>query len=476
MKTRRATQEDLNLNHIVSRQFDRAAALVEQPQGLLDQIKTCNSVYQVQFPVKFGNRVEVFYGWRAEHSQHKKPVKGGIRFSRIVTQDEVIALAALMTYKCAIVNAPFGGSKGGICFSPRNYSVEQIEKITRRYTAELIKKGFIGPGINVPAPDYGTSEREMAWIADTYDVFNPHGLDNLACVTGKPVGQGGVRGRTEATGRGVQFGIREVFKDRELLRRYGIKGSLAGQRVAVQGFGNVGYHVAKFLEEDGCQIVAVGEYNGCVVRPGGISVNKLAAHRARTDSILNFPGAQSRPDPGAILELDCDILIPAALENQLTLSNAHQVKAKIIAEAANGPTTPGAEEILLKKGVLIIPDVYLNAGGVTVSYFEWVKNLSHIRYGLMEKRFNELSQERLLGAIESLTGHSLPAALKEQLVHGAEEIELVNSGLETAMALAYHEIIDIFKRRKKVTDLRTAAFICAIEKVATTYRSLGIFP
>ena len=476
MKKSAAAREDLNLNHIVSRQFDRAAALINQPQGLLDQIKVCNSVYQVQFPVKLGKRVEVFYGWRAEHSQHKKPVKGGIRYSRMVTQDEVMALAALMTYKCAIVNAPFGGSKGGICFSPRNYSADQIEKITRRYTAELIKKGFIGPGIDVPAPDYGTGEREMAWIADTYDAFHPQGLDNLACVTGKPVGQGGVRGRTEATGRGVQFGIREAFKDKELLRRFGIRGALEGKRVAVQGFGNVGYHVAKFLEEDGCRIVAIGEYNGCVVRPAGISVAKLAAHRARTRSILNLPGAKSSRDPSAVLEVDCDILIPAALENQLTLGNAHKIKARVIAEAANGPTTPGAEAVLLKQGALIIPDVYLNAGGVTVSYFEWVKNLSHMRYGLMEKRFNELSQERLVGAVENLTRRALSARLKQELVHGADEIELVNSGLETAMVLAYREITEIFKRRKKVTDLRTAAFICAIEKVATTYRELGIFP
>ena len=383
-------QEEMNFNTIVSMQFDKAAKVLDIPEGLLQQIKACNAVYRIEFPVRFGNSYEIFHAWRAEHSQHKKPVKGGIRYSEFVNQDEVMALAALMTYKCAIVNVPFGGAKGGVKLDPRKYTTEQLEKITRRYTAELISKGFIGPGTDVPAPDYGTGEREMAWMADTYDAFHPGQIDNLACVTGKPVSQGGIRGRREATGRGIAYGLREVCRDEKDMKRLKLPTGLDGKTVIVQGLGNVGFHAAQILQkEEGCRIVGIAEYEGGIYQPKGLDVKEVFDHRKRTRSILNFPGAKNFSDSRALLEMECDILLPAALEHQITLENAGRISCKILAEGANGPTTINAEEILLDKNVLIVPDIYLNAGGVTVSYFEWLKNLSHVRFGRMEKRREE---------------------------------------------------------------------------------------
>jgi glutamate dehydrogenase (NAD(P)+) len=471
------SKEDLNLNNIVSAQFDRAASFLNQPKGLLDFIKECDNVIMVKFPVKFRNTYQIIHGWRAEHSHHRKPLKGGIRFHPQVEQDEIMALAALMTYKCALVDVPFGGSKGGVAINPRDYTAEQLEKITRRYTTELIRKGFIGPGINVPAPDMGTGEREMTWIFDTYDAFHTGGIDNLACVTGKPVSQGGIRGRKEATGRGVQYGIRQVFSHSDDIRAVGLQPGLAGQRVVVQGFGNVGYHAARYLwEEDACRIIGVGEYDGGVYDPGGLNIEKLALHRQATGSIRDFPGATTIDDPKEVLEIECDVLIPAAMENQITLENVRNIRARIVAEAANGPVTPAAENILLERGVLIIPDIYLNAGGVTVSYFEWSKNLAHIRFGRMQHRLEESRGQSFVDFLERTTGNSIPANYRDVMVRGAEEIDLVNSGLEGTMVNAYEEIRHMLKRRRKLSSLRTAAYIVAIEKIATAYRALGLFP
>ena len=474
---RRAAGEDLNLWNTVCRQFDKAAATLGVPEGLLKQIRACNAVYYVQFPVRIGDRYEIFQGWRAEHSQHRKPTKGGIRFSEAVSQEEVMALAALMTYKCAIVDVPFGGSKGGVCFNPRNYSRRQVERITRRYTMELVRKNFIGPGINVPAPDLGTGEQEMAWIADTYDALTPGHIDSLACVTGKPVSQGGIRGRKEATGRGVQYGIREAFKHPEDLKACGLTGTLEGKRVAIQGFGNVGYHAARFLgEEDGCRIVAVGDVDGGVMNPKGLDLDRLVKHRAKTGSLKGFPGSKPLAGPSDVLEVECDILIPAALENQITLHNVDRLRAKMVAEAANGPTTPGADERLLRRGVLVIPDLYLNAGGVTVSYFEWTKNLSHIRYGRMEKRLDEVYKDKLVSSLEQLTRSRVPEKIRRELIQGADEVDLVNSGLEGTMQNAYREIREKLNSDPRLGDLRTAAFAVAISKVARAYEELGVFP
>jgi glutamate dehydrogenase (NAD(P)+) len=460
----------------VNSYFDKAAALTDYAPGLLDQIKVCNSVYAFQFPIRRQGGYEVIAGWRAQHSHHRIPVKGGVRFAPTVDEDEIKALAALMTYKCAIVDVPFGGAKGGVRIDTKEYTDQELEQITRRYTAELIKKNFIGAGLDVPAPDYGTGPREMAWIYDTYSAFYPGAIDAMACVTGKPVTQGGVRGRVEATGRGVYFGLREACDQAEDMKTLGLSRGLQDKRIVIQGLGNVGYHTARFCQEAGCVMVALSEREGAVHRPQGLDLDAVVKHQKATGSILNFPGARNITPTNLALELDCDILIPAALENQITAENAPRVKARIVAEAANGPTTADAERILLDRGVLIIPDIYLNAGGVTVSYFEWIKNLSHVRFGRVGKRFEEAAYERMVAAIEKATGRPFAAEDRMKIVHGADEIDLVNSGLEETMLTAYRQIHDQWKRDSRIKDLRTAAFLTALHKVATTYLELGIFP
>lgn len=415
-------------------------------------------------------------GWRVEHSYHKLPVKGGIRYSEHVDEDEVKALAALMTYKCAVVDVPFGGAKGAVKFNPKNYSLTDVELITRRYTSELIRKNYIGPGVDVPAPDYGSGPQEMAWIADTYATFNPGRIDALACVTGKPVAEGGVRGRTEATGRGIFYGLQEACGNEEDMKKLGLTRGLAGKRVVVQGLGNVGYHAAKFCQEAGAYVVALAEFEGAIYNPKGLDIDQVVKHRRETGSILKFPGAKDVQRSAEALELECDILIPAALEEQITEENAPRIKAKIIGEGANGPTTVAAEEILMKKGVMVIPDMYLNAGGVTVSYFEWLKNLSHVRFGRMDKRFEHSAFDKMLHAVEQSTGKSFSDHERLSITKGPDEIDLVNSGLEETMTGAYNQIRETLKSNSKIPDLRTAAFLNAINKIATAYIELGIFP
>ena len=460
----------------VNQYYDNAAKHTKHPPGLLAQINICNSVYGFQFPLKVGpDKYDVIQAWRVEHSHHKLPVKGGIRYSLLVNEDEVKALAALMTYKCALVDVPFGGGKGGIKIDPTEYSEEQLEKITRRYTSELIHKNFIGPGIDVPAPDYGTGAREMAWIADTYTTFNHGQLDSLACVTGKPLSQHGIRGRTEATGRGVYFGLREAVSDSEMMKKLGLTAGLEGKKVIIQGLGNVGYYAAKFLQDDGAIIIAIAEYEGAIYDPNGLDVDEVFKHRSETGSIHKYKNAKDIEHTAEALEIECDILIPAALENQIHFQNANNIKTKIIGEAANGPVTPEAEKILLAKGVLIIPDLYLNAGGVTVSYFEWLKNISHVAFGRIGKRYAELSNTRIAQVIEEATHHSLTPEQKKIMIKGAGEADLVDSGLEEIMITAYYQILEV-KNEYKVEDLRTAAFINAINKIARSYMDLGIFP
>lgn len=461
----------------VVKSFDKAAQFTQWDPGILEQIKECNAVYQMKFPVKMEDgRIETIEAYRVQHSQHKTPCKGGIRFAAEVNQDEVMALAALMTYKCAIVNVPFGGGKGGIRINPKKYSAYELEKITRRYTAELIKKNFIGPGTDVPAPDYGTGEREMAWILDTYSSMRPGEIDAAGCVTGKPITQGGVRGRREATGLGVFFGLREVCNIPEMMQKLGLTTGVDGKRVVVQGLGNVGYHSAKFFQEAGAKIVGLAEYEGAIWNDSGLSVDDVFNHRTKTGSILNFPNSKNFVKNTDALEMDCDILIPAALENVVNAENAARVKARIIGEAANGPLTPEADDILTQKGTLVVPDMYLNAGGVTVSYFEWLKNLSHVRYGRMEKRFNEDMNKHILGQIEELTGKQVNSRERRYIEHGADEVDLVRSGLEETMIAATHEIMDSWKANPQIPNMRTAAFVVAINKVATSYAELGIFP
>ncbi|QOR76292.1 MAG: Glu/Leu/Phe/Val dehydrogenase [Thermoflavifilum sp.] len=462
--------------HNVEMWFDKAARFTKWEKGILEQIKACNAVYRMRFPVKIGDHIEVIEAYRVQHSHHKLPCKGGIRYSEEVNQDEVMALAALMTYKCAIVNVPFGGAKGGIRINPKKYSVYELEKITRRYTSELIKKNFIGPGIDVPAPDYGTGEREMSWILDTYLSLKPGELDGLGCVTGKPVSQGGVRGRKEATGRGVFYGLREVLSHKEDMKRLGLEPGVEGKTVIVQGLGNVGYHTAKFFYEAGAKIICLIEWDAAIYNPRGLNPDEVVKFREETGSIKNFPGAQTLRRNTDGLELECDILIPAALENVIDAENAPRIKARIIGEAANGPLTVEADEILLKKNVLVVPDVFLNAGGVTVSYFEWLKNLQHVRYGRIEKRFTANMNHLILEQIEKNTGKPVDDAHRRLIEHGPDEIDLVNSGLEETMIEAVQEIREIWHSHKDIPDMRTAAFVSAINKIGEAYAQLGIFP
>ncbi len=458
----------------VNLMFDRAAATLSIPHGLSEQIKLSNSVYQVRFPVRFQDEYTMFTGWRAVHSEHRLPVKGGIRFAPCVDQDEVEALAALMTYKCAIVNVPFGGSKGGLRINPREYNEEQLERITRRFARELISKGFISPSLNVPAPDMGTGAREMAWIADTYREQSPTDINALACVTGKPTTQGGISGRVEATGRGVQYALREFFRHPKDVALTGLKGTLEGKRAVVQGLGNVGYHAAKFLsEEDDCKIVAIVERDGAILSERGLVVEDVLAHVREHGGVAGFPNADYVENGLQVLEADCDILIPAALERQITRENAPRIRARLIAEAANGPVTFDADEILRANGKVMLPDVFLNAGGVVVSYFEWIKNISHIRFGRLGRRAEEVRGRNTIDLFEQMMNRPVPATMQEKLLHGADELDLVRSGLDDSMRLAYQEIREVLHTKNNIPDLRTAAFVVAVEKVLRTYSEMG---
>ena len=462
----------------VNSNFNRAAALTDYSAGLLSQIKEINNVIHFTFPIKRDSgEIEVLHAWRAEHSHHMLPTKGGIRYAKMVNEDEVMALAALMTYKCAIVDVPFGGAKGGVKISAHEYSERELERITRRFTFELYKKNFIGPGLDVPAPDFATGPREMGWIADTYATLAPQDINGLGCVTAKPIQQGGIQGRTEATGRGVFYALREVCSLGRDMRPLDLSPGLEGKKVVVQGLGNVGYHTAKFLEEDGgAKIVGLVEYEGAISSPGGMKVEEVMAHRRETGSLLEFPGAQNLDHRDEGLELDCDILVPAALENAITMDNAPRIQAKIVAEAANGPVTAEASEHLHERGVMVVPDAFINAGGVTVSYFEWLKNLQHIRFGRMEKRFEEKAARQILNAIEHATGTSFSDSEINDFARGADEIDLVNSGLEETMLQAYHGIRNILKKGAGAYDLRGASMIDAINKIALSYEDRGIFP
>ncbi|MEL7115201.1 MAG: Glu/Leu/Phe/Val dehydrogenase [Pseudomonadota bacterium] len=460
--------------------FNRAVALMDLPPGLEEKIRVCNATYTVRFGVRLRGQIQTFVGYRSVHSEHMEPVKGGIRYATEVNQDEVEALAALMTYKCALVEAPFGGSKGGLCIDPRQYEEHELEQITRRFAYELAKRDLIHPSQNVPAPDMGTGQREMAWIADQYARMNTTDINARACVTGKPPHAGGIAGRVEATGRGVQFAIREFFRHPQDVKRASLTGSLDGKRVIVQGLGNVGYHAAKFLsEEDGCKIVAIIERDGALLDPSGLNVEAVRNWIAVHGGVRGFGDGSYTENGLKAIEEECDILIPAALEGVITQANADAVKAKLIVEAANGPVTAGADQILRQKGTVIIPDMYANAGGVTVSYFEWVKNLSHIRFGRMGRRQEEARHQLIVDELERLSaasdvGWQLTPNFKEKYLRGADELELVRSGLDDTMRTAYQACSEVWNEREDVTDLRTASYLVAIDRVATSYRAKGL--
>ena len=464
----------------VDMMFNMAVALLDLPPGLEEKIRVCNATYTVRFGVRLRGKIETFTGYRSVHSEHMEPVKGGIRFAMGVNQDEVEALAALMTYKCALVEAPFGGSKGGLRIDPRQYDEHELELITRRFAYELIKRDLIDPAQNVPAPDMGTGEREMAWIADQYARMNTTDINAKACVTGKPLNAGGIAGRVEATGRGVQYALREFFRDPQGLAKAGLSGKLDGKRVIVQGLGNVGYHAAKFLsEEDGSKITGIIEHDGGLYSDAGLDVEAVRAWITEHGGVSGYPDARYVENGAAVMEEECDILIPAALEGVINLGNAARIKAPLIIEAANGPVTAGADDILREKGAVIIPDMYANAGGVTVSYFEWVKNLSHIRFGRMQRRQEEGRHQLVVDELERLSadknlGWQLSPNFKEKYLRGADELELVRSGLDDTMRISYQAMAEVWHGRDDVEDLRTAAYLVSISKVAASYRAKGL--
>ncbi|MBW6507757.1 MAG: Glu/Leu/Phe/Val dehydrogenase [Rhodobacteraceae bacterium] len=460
--------------------FNRAAAVMDMSPGLCEKIRVCNSTYTVRFGVRLRGKIETFTGYRSVHSEHMEPVKGGIRYSLAVNQDEVEALAALMTYKCALVEAPFGGAKGGLCIDPRQYDEHELEQITRRFAYELIKRDLINPAQNVPAPDMGTGEREMAWIVDQYARMNTTDINARACVTGKPLNAGGIQGRVEATGRGVQYALREFFRHPDDVAAAHLAGTLDGKRCVVQGLGNVGSHAARFLsEEDGVIVVGIIERDGGLWDDKGLNIAAVLDWMKEHGGVKDCPEGTYVADGASLLEADCDILIPAALEAVIHFGNAERVRAPLIIEAANGPITAGADEILRQKGAIIIPDMYANAGGVTVSYFEWVKNLSHIRFGRMQRRAEESRTKALVDELERLSadkglGWTLSPGFKQKYLTGSDELELVRSGLDDTMRIAYQSMHEVWRTRPGVTDLRMAAYVVAIDRVAQSYRSKGL--
>ena len=456
----------------VDQVFDSAAKVLKLSPALAKQIKYPNSTYKVNFGVRINNKINTFTGFRSVHSDHLEPVKGGIRYSMHADQAEVEALAALMSYKCALVDVPFGGSKGALIIDPNKYNKFDLERITRRFAQELIKRDLINPSQNVPAPDMGTGEREMAWIADEYRRLNPVDINASACVTGKPINKHGIRGRTEATGRGVQNAIQEFFRHKKDVKIANMQGNLDGKRVIVQGLGNVGYYAAKFLsEEDGAIIIGVIERDGAVYNEKGINIESLKKYIIKTGGVSKYEGYVK--DGTKLLTKKCDILIPAAMEGVINKSNAKSIKAKLIVEAANGPITYEADQILSKEKV-IIPDLYANAGGVTVSYFEWVKNLSRIRFGRLHKRGEENKITNLISSVEEITGKKLNISNKQNIIKGSDEVDLVRSGLDDTMRSAYIEISNRWHTKSNVKDLRISAMSIALEKIAKAYDTLGL--
>ena len=466
----------LSFRQSVDSMVDRALNVLEVEPGVAAAIKSCSAVLQVKFPVKIRGKIEMFTGWRAVHSTHRLPAKGGIRYATIVDQDEVEALAALMTFKCAIVDVPFGGSKGGLLIDPQQYTRDELQLITRRFTLELARKGFLNPATNVPAPDMGTGQREMAWMVDTYKHLYPDDINYIACVTGKPVAHGGIRGRTEATGRGIQYALREFFRHPDCVQEANLSGKLQGKHIIIQGFGNVGYHAAKFLhEEDGAKIIAIIERAGVLYNEDGLPVEEVHQYKNQHHTIKGFAGAQFDPNGAQALQWPCDILIPAAMEAQITRDNAGKINAKLIVEAANGPITFEADEIIRRRGIPVLPDAYANAGGVIVSYFEWIRNLSHIRFGRMQRRYDEQQGEAILEMVEKLTGQQVPFDLRKRIADGADELALVRSGLDDSMRMAFQELRQVRNNNDKISDFRTAAYVVAVEKISRTYLDVGIY-
>ena len=467
--------ESMTFREGIERMVDRATLAIGLNPDTAKVVQACNGVMQIRFPVRIGDKVTVFTGWWAVHSTHRLPAKGGLRFAPAVNQDEIEGLAALMSYKCAIADVPFGGAKGGLMIDPHRYSEEELREITRQFALELARKDLLHPATNVPAPDLGTSSREMAWIADTYKTLFPEDLNQSACVTGKPLNRGGVAGRTEAVGKGIQYMLREFFRHADAVTAAGLHDGPTGQRVVIQGLGNVGYHTAKFLsEEDGMKIIAIVEHDGVLVNDDGLDVHGVRQHLAETGGIRGCPLGDYSEQREAGLEIECDILIPAALQGQIHAHNAMNIQASLIVEGANGPVTYEADEILRSRGITILPDIYVNAGGVTVSYFEWTRNLSHMRFGRLQRRYEELRGMAYLNALEQLSGRKAPDRLRRTLARGASELDLIRSGLDDTMRTGFQDLRNIMRAYPDITDYRTAAFALAIGKIAQSYYDLGL--
>lgn len=412
---------DDSLAKKAQKQLYKAALEINLDHNLLKILEKPMRTLKVSIPIKLDNgKIKVFNGFRCQYNNAKGPTKGGVRYHPYVSEDEIVALAAWMTWKCALLDLPYGGAKGGIICNPTKLSEGELERLTRRYTAEIMP--ILGPHIDIPAPDVYTTSKTMAWIMDTFSMFK--GYTEPRIVTGKPEILGGSKGRKEATGRGVAIITREFFKAK--------KKSLKGTKIAVQGFGNVGGHAALFLSQMGAKIVAASDVSGCLVNPQGLDVPGLIECVEKHACVIKHPGKQIERDE--LLYQDADVLIPAALENQIHRKNSHKIKAKIIIEGANGPTTPEADEILEEKGVYVIPDILANAGGVVVSHLEWVQALSGLYW----------------------------------------DEEKVNAELERKMVRAFKEVWEVAKKKK--ISLRCAAYVVAIEKIAEVYHYRGIFP
>jgi len=458
----------------VNLHVDKSAKLLNFSDDLLEHLKSTHSLIKVNVGVVLDGKINNFTGWRAVHSEHILPTKGGLRYSETVDQDDTEALASLMTYKCAIVNIPFGGAKGGLKINPKNYTMPQLREITKAFASKLINKGFISPALNVPAPDVGTSEREMEWILETYKTLKPDDINYRGCVTGKPLHRGGIAGRTEATGRGIEEVVREIFRHEDVVKEAGLKNELKDNEIIVQGFGNVGSNLAKHLyNRDNAKIIAIGEFDGYLYNKKGIDINALIEFFQKNKSINNPKLGEFKNKPSELLELDCDILIPAALENAITVDNVDKIKTKLIIEAANGPVSFEADQKLFEKGVMIIPDIYVNAGGVVVSYFEWVKDISHIRFGRVEKRFQEQKILDIIDLIDKKTNTKTDFDTIKKIIHGADEEDLAFSGLEDSMRNAFIEIYNAKKQIKK--SFRDSAYYVSLKKIRNFYTVEG-FP